>query len=1046
MRRVAVFIAATLALVAGPLRAEEARQLAYDATEATWAQPALSPDGAWLWFDLLGDIYRMPATGGDAQAVLAGPAFERNPVPSPDGRWIAFISDRSGVTNLWVARSDGSDARQLTHDTALVLMTSPAWAPDGKSVYVSRAVHAVLAFELWRVPVDGGPPALVVAAQPGGNEGWDDRINAMGAAPSPDGKAVWYATKLGHTWTEKDPPTWSIARRDLATGAVETVIPGGMHPVLSPDGRFLAYAARRDGGETGLRLRNLATGEDRWIAWPIDHDGQEGGYYYDLTPGYRFTPDGKAMVVARDGGFIRLDLAAGKQQAIPFRAPVRLALAPQSRVRQHVEDGTEVRTHLAEGAALSPDGRRIAFTALGALYIADAQGVAPPRKLFDGNAFQPAWSPDGRSLAFLRWTAEQGGGIWTIDAAGGAPHPAGPQGAYWSEPLWDRDGQSLIALRAAQFDRLHAPDELAPSWPVDVVRLSPAGAATVIGHGAGLRSLQRTADGRLFVQADGALKEVLADGTLVARATVVARAMGQYVKETRPVEELRLSPDGRTLAARTAFELHLLPMPADAKPVNLMEAVPGHRQITRVGADTMRWEGDGLSWTVGPFWRHTASARALTAADPEGATPPRDLSVRVSRALPATAQLLRGATVLTMDHGRTIANADLLITGDRIAAIGPRGSIAVPAGARVRELDGKFVMPGLIDAHAHFFPIPRGVHDGTHWEFPTLLAYGVTAVLEVQPFTPDIFAYGDRMDAGLSTGPRLFSTGPGVFVNSAITSQAVAEQVLTRYRDAYRTRNIKSYMVGDRAARQYMAAASRKLGMMPTTEGAADFVLELTHAIDGFSGNEHNLPVTPIHDDVIRLFAASGIAYTPTLTVLYGGAPMLFADIQNDRPQDDPRLRRFTPPFVLAAKLRDRHWTPPEWQTWRRFAEDAMRLRRAGTLVGVGSHGEMQGIGVHWEMAAFVAGGASPQEALEMATIDNAAIIGRPDDLGSVTPGKLADLVVLDADPRADIANARRIALVLRGGIAFDGTTLVRDGESPPAPWWREESSGAAAR
>jgi hypothetical protein len=126
--------------------------------------------------------------------------------------------------------------------------------------------------------------------------------------------------------------------------------------------------------------------------------------------------------------------------------------------------------------------------------------------------------------------------------------------------------------------------------------------------------------------------------------------MGQYVKEPRPVEELRLSPDGRTLAARTAFELHLLPMPADAKPVNLMEAVPGHRQITRIGADTMRWDGDGLSWTVGPFWRH---------ADRPGRWPPRsrsrraprDLSVRVPRALPAQAQLLRGATVLTMDHG-----------------------------------------------------------------------------------------------------------------------------------------------------------------------------------------------------------------------------------------------------------------------------------------------------------------------------------------------------------------------------------------------------------
>jgi len=141
---------------------------------------------------------------------------------------------------------------------------------------------------------------------------------------------------------------------------------------------------------------------------------------------------------------------------------------------------------------------------------------------------------------------------------------------------------------------------------------------------------------------------------------------------------------------------------------------------------------------------------------------------------------------------------------------------------------------------------------------------------------------------------------------------------------------------------------------------------------------------------------------------------------------------------VLAAKLRDRHWTAAPWQTWQRFARDAVRLRRAGGLVGVGSHGEMQGIGVHWEMGAFVAGGATPLEALEMATIDNARIIGRPDDLGSITPGKLADLVVLDADPRTNIANACAIALVMRGGIAFDGRTLARDGQAAVAPWWQD--------
>ena len=1040
MRQTASALAALLALATSG--SAPARTLTYQAHEATWAQPALSPDGAWLWFDLLGDIYRMPAGGGTARPVLTGTAFERFPVPSPDGQWIAFLSDRSGVTNLWVSRPDGRDARPLTHETALVLMTSPAWAPDGRSVYVSRAVHAVLAFELWRVPLDGGAPTVLVKAQPTGTEGWDDRVNALGAAPSPDGKAVWYATKRGHTWTEKDPPTWSIARQDLATGAVETVVPGGMRPVLSPDGTLLAYAARRDGttpatSETGLRLRNLKTGEDRWLAWPIDHDGQEGGYYNELTPGYRFTPDGRALILTRDGGFVRIDLASGTQTPLSFTAPVRLALAPQSRVRQRVEDGATVRTHLAEGAALSPDGRRIAFTALGTLYVADRDGGAP-HTLFSGNAFQPAWSPDGQTIAFVRWSAEHGGSVWTIPATAGPPREWGKAGAYWSEPRWSRDGTTIMALRAAQFDRLHAENELDPAWPVDVVALSGPGAAPrVIAHGAGLRHLQQTDDGAWYVTSGGALARIEPDGTLRPRARIVARAAGQYVKEPRPVDELHLSPDGRWLAARTAFELHLLPLPPGDQTVNLADPASGDRQITRIGADTMRWDGDGLSWTVGPFWHH-ADAATLVRPDPEAATPARDLSVQLPRALPAAPQVLRGATVLTMDHGAVVPDADVVIVGDRIAALGPRGSVPVPADATVRDVTGRFIIPGLIDAHAHFFPIPRTIHDGTHWEFPALLAYGVTSVLEVQPFTPDIFAYADRMDAGLSTGPRLFSTGPGVFVNSAITSQAVAQDVLTRYRDAYRTRNIKSYMVGDRAARQAMAGAARALGMMPTTEGAADYVLELTHAIDGFSGNEHNLPITPIHDDVIRLFVASQIAYTPTITVLYGGPPLLFDAVENRAPQADARLARFTPPFVLAAKLRDRHWTAAPWQTWPRFAADAMRLRRAGGLVGVGSHGEMQGLGLHWEMAAFVAGGATAQEALEMATIDNARIIGRPDDLGSVTPGKLADLVVLDADPRADIANARAVALVLRGGIAFDGKTLARDGETPPAPWWQE--------
>lgn len=1034
---------AVAAVLAGPAAAgaREPARLSYEAHEATWSQLDLSSDGKAILFDLLGDVYRMPATGGRAQAVLTGDAWERDAVLSPDGQWIAFISDRSGVTNLWIARPDGSEARQLSSDNSLVLYASPAWAPDSRSVYVSRAVHRILAFELWRFPLNGGAPALLVKAQPNGNEGWDERVNALGAAPTPDGTAIYYATKRGHTWTEGDPPTWSIARQDLATGAVEIVVPGGMRPVLSPDGGMLAYAARF-GAQTGLRLRDLKSGTDRWIAFPVDRDGQEGGYYYDLLPRYQFTPDGKAILLSKDGRFHRLDIASGAMTDIPFTARVDLALRPNSRVHQRVDSGP-VLTHLAEGAARSPDGRRIAFTALGTLYVASTDDAREPRALAAANAFRPSWSPDGRTLFFVSWTAAEGGQVMAIPADGGPARPLTAKGAYWPEVIAARDGTALIALRASQYDRLHAANEIAPSYPTDIVRIPLDGAPPqVIGHGLGLVNLQQTADGRLWVQTPDALAE-LKDGTLAPRVAVVAKPMGQYIVGSTPVNDIALSPDGNWLLARTAFELHLLPMPAPAETpprIDLQTAVEGHRQLTRIGADRAQWDADGqgISWTVGADWRHLTLAQMTALADPEAAATGRALAVTVPRAMPDHPQLLHGATAITMDGGQVIDHADILVVGDRIAAIGPAGSFALPEGTQVQDLTGKYVIPGLIDAHAHFFGIRRGLHDGTDWEFTVNLAYGVTASLEVQAFTPDIFAYADRADAGTLVGPRLFSTGPGVFVNSLIDTVETAEAVLKRYRDHYRTRNIKSYMVGDRAARQAMADASRALGMMPTTEGAADYVLELTHAVDGFAGDEHNLPITPIHDDIVRLFAATRISYTPTISVLYGGNPALFDDIIRKRMDDDPRLRRFTPPFVISGDMRNRHWMPAALQSYARFAADALRIRRAGGLVGAGSHGEVQGLGLHWEMEAFVDGGATPLEALEIATIDTAEVIGRQDDLGSLTRGKLADLVVLDADPRTDIANARAIRMVMRGGLAFDGKTLApigRPGQAPPR-WW----------
>ncbi|MEE4451619.1 amidohydrolase family protein [Novosphingobium resinovorum] len=1045
--------AETQTSLGGGLSLKPARTLAFDAHEGTWMQPDLSPDGRTILFDLLGDIYALDVAGGTARPVLTGMAFETHPVFSPDGKRFAFVSDRSGVVNLWTANVDGTGLKQLSAETSLNVMSLPAWSPDGKTVYVSRMVHSVLAFELWSFPADGGAGAQITKANV---PDWDSRPNALGTAPSPDGKYLYFAAKLGHTWTEKDPPVWSIARREIASGKQETVVEGAggaMSPALSHDGRTLAYAARiAVEGTSGdvIRLRDLTTGEDR-VLGPIDADAQNQGYYYGLTPRFTFAPDDRSLILSVNGKLARMDVSTGTAQDIPFTAPVSLGLGPRTRQAIPEETGP-VRVRMMQAPHRSPNGRTLAFTALGGLYLQPVKGGKPKRVAAAGDAvFQPSWSPDGRTLVYVTWTARDGGAVWSIPAGGGTPTRLTSEAGFYTEPVFV-DAASIAVLRASHHDRLRAVNEISPDRPTDIVRL-PAGGGTpaLVLHAGNARQLD-AASGRLRFYADGKVQSVNPDGTdRRDELTVLAQVAGQYVGVPLPADEVSLDPAGTHALVRHGFQVSVVDVPArggkDAPSVLLMDASAPAIRLTREGADTARWSADGstVEWSVGSTWRMLPLARIDRSAP--GASEVRATSlaaqVTVPRDVPTGTVVLRGATALTMRGDETIPNADVVVQGNRILAVGPSGSVRVPRGAAVRDVSGKVIVPGFVDTHAHWFEVRKGVQEAGHWDFQINLAYGVTSGLEVQAFTPDVFVYQDMIDAGMMPGPRAYSVGPGVFRNSPNATEADIAAVLRRYRDHYRTRNIKSYMVGDRATRQAMVAATAEVGMMATTEGASDLDLDLTHFIDGFAGNEHALPVSPLRDDVVRLMAFSGTSYTPTLGVLYGGYPALFDYIVNERPQDDPKVRRFMPPGVLVQKLTNRHWQPAEAQTYQRFAADTLKVQRAGGLVGMGSHGEMQGIGYHWELQMYASGGATPMEVLHAATIGSAEVIGRKDEIGSLEPGKLADLLILDADPRADIRNTRRIGAVMKNGRLYDPATLDEiwpRQRKQPAPWFAEEA------
>lgn len=1026
------------------------RTLAFDATEGTWMSVDVHPSGSTLVFDLLGDLYTLPVAGGDARLLIGGVPFDSQPVYSPDGSRIAFVSDRSGNDNLWIANADGTGLRQLSHDTQNEGFSSPAWSRDGRSVYVSRRAYRRDEYGLWLYGVDGGAGVRLEDSKPPASEMLD-------AVESRDGKSVYFSGRSRAEASLFFTPNWIIHRRDLRLGTISTEItaPGGaIRPVLSPDGRRLVYGTRFD-GRSGLRVRDLVTGEDRWLLFPIDDDAQGDTISRGLLPGFAFLPSGDALVIGTGGKLKRVELATGRAKDIPFTAHVNLEIGPSLTHNVPIETGP-VRSRLIQGPALSPDGRKLAFSALTHLYVADLADRKPRRLTADDEPqFEPAWSPDGRTIAYVTWTAQGGGQVWTV-RPGGKPVALTRAGAFYSEPVFSADGQFIYALRSNNRERLQLQEEVTPNRFADLVRIPTTGGdpVVVLYTGVGAR--------RPFVTSEpGRVYYTTPDGVVSVRGDAVNGEGADLRKHLRvdglhpwtnpgkpmPLDEGALSPDGKWLLTTMANSLYAVAVPP-ANPempvVNLVtESGPGVVPLSPHGADYFGWADGGrtVTWAVGStFFR-----RAFGPSGPTGAAEEFRFEVDAERDTPRGTLLLRGATVITMRGDEVIPDADLLVVDNRIASVGPRGSLGAAAqNAEIRDVSGRFIVPGFVDTHAHWYELRRDVLDRQDWSFLASLAYGVTAGLDVQAMDQDSFAYEDFIDAGMTIGPRAFMVGQGMFSNTRVRSREDADRLLERYRDYYRTPNVKSYLIGNRQQRRWIVASSAEHGMLPTTEGGGDLKLDITHAIDGYHGNEHSAPAGRLYDDVVRLYAETRIAYTPTLMISGWPEPLKNHYLVEQSPHEDAKVRRFMPHFVIDVRSGPIQWArPDQWQTAVRHAENAGRILRAGGRVGIGSHAEFQGPVYHWEMWALASGNVSPRDVLRAATVNGSEIIGRADELGTIEPGKYADLVILEKNPLEDIHNTMSIRQVMKNGRLYDGDTLdetwPRQRPLPSQWYWQQE-------
>jgi hypothetical protein len=754
-----------------------------------------------------------------------------------------------------------------------------------------------------------------------------------------------------------------------------------------------------------------------------------------LLPGFDFLPTGEALVIGYGGKLRRIELASADVQDIPFTAHVHLDLGP-SLTRDFPIDTGPVRSRLIQGPVQSPDGKRLAFSAFTHLYVADLAGGAPPRRVAgDLPAFQPAWSPDGRSLAYITWTAAEGGQLWTV-RPGREPVALTDRDAFYSEPVFSADGRHVFALRSSHAERMQLQEEVTPNRFSDLVRIAVEdGKERVVVHaGTGARRPFVTDEpGRVyFTTPEGvvSVRDDAVDGRGADRRTHLrVDGLHPWTSPGKPIalDEGVLSPDGRWLLVTMANQLYAVAVPPGGPKTPVVNLVEDTRQpslgVSSLGADYFAWADGGgtVTWAVGStFFR-----RAFGPAGPEGETERFPIVVEAPRDTPQGSLLLRGATVITMRGGEVIPDADLLVVDNRILGVGPRGTLALPGGVETLDVGGRYILPGFIDTHAHWYEIRHDVLDVQNWSFLASLAYGVTSGLDVQAMDQDAFAYQDLVDTGQSLGPRAFTVGQGMFANNRVRTREDVDRLLERQRTHYRTPNMKAYLVGNRQQRQWVVASAAQHGLLPTTEGNGDLKLDLTHAIDGFHGNEHAMPAGRLYGDVVRLYAATRIAYTPTLMISGWPAPLKNHYLIEQQPHDDPKVRRFVPHFVIDARSSPLQWArPDQWQSGFRHAEGAGRILRAGGRVGIGSHAEFQGPVYHWEMWALAEGGVAPHDVLRAATVDGSEILGRSAELGTIESGKYADLVILGKNPLDDIRNTISIRQVMKNGRLYDADTL----------------------
>jgi Tol biopolymer transport system component len=1007
------------------------RRIRFTTSEGTWMSLDVSPDGRWIVFDMLGDLYRLPITGGRAHRITSGPAFDRQPRFSPDGRHIVFVSDRDGANNIWVCDVHGRELQRVS-DERLMDVGSPAWAPDGKHIVARRiGIYSVERWHgaaLWLYAVNRSIPPVELTQEGGDNSG--PTVTRAGIVYFADVKPVGPAT------------LWRLDLLQRRLDSIPDLQHSAIRPTVSHDGALLAYPVR-GGDQTAIRLLDLNQHTDRLLVHNSTRPEFVQNSPNDDVPGYAFTPDDRSLVYTANGHIQRVDVRSGHVTEIPFSAFVDQQLPPLLHSTHRLPDSELVikqtfghRFFLDRVTGDSSD----VFAAAGGLFERRARNRRPRQLVAPGTmAFDPDISPDGRSVVYATYPDTGDGHIEVLTlhnegASGRIDRPTTHPGrVMYSSPMWATDTRSVLVVR-----RLFNFTFLGPGVDdASICRVYVDGRPEIcVGRWSRQQQLQvlqvDSVDRVLYAVSqidappggDGqgqnvAIRELdLRSG--IDRAIVKINHISNDFEP--PSRQVALSPNRHYVAFQFKYDAFVQPIHGDT-----MAALDPSRPAQELhrasvaGARDLQWTDNGttLAWSYANVTYRASLHDILSDGHRRSVATATPVDLHITRPTSSQSFVLRGATVVTMGPAGVIASADVVVRHNRIAALGRTGQLAIPKRTPVLDVRGMTVIPGLIDTHFHTTTAGPYTYDSPqllYW-----LAAGITTARDPNS-APGMFAEIEQLEVSDQPVPRLVGTGFGMIpANVSIGTLADAMRAVRRYQSDGAV-GLKQYQQPDRVQRQWLNIAARAYKLNMTNEGGQDFLQSMTTVLDGFTGIEHQFEPGHLYRDVIELVARSKTAYTPTmlseeLSLLGVHSDPEALAIHGIRSDSVLRIMEL-PPLPAIAKV-NADTNPLVSFAIGRFGESAAgmaQIAHHGGRVTLGTHDA----GTSWDPRVgiwiMVFGGMTPLEALRCATQYGADAIGYGDELGSIQPGKLADLVILGANPLDDIRNLMDVRYVMVDG------------------------------